>query len=284
MSGSALNITFTINLNSIIMKKISLLTLSLLVLIGCNDTKNKDDKKEEMETVDVSNTSVTLTPLKGSPEYAEAALAHLGGDVIEVAAGSVDFNFAVENYELGTQTSNAGENGLANSGKGQHIHFILDNGPYSAHYESDFSKDIEEGDHVLLAFLSRSYHEAVKNPTSFIVKKIRAGNPSEDQQMDVDFSAEHMFYSRPKGTYSGKDTKKILLDFFLVGTKISPDGNKVKAVINDGEEFLLTEWKPQFIEGLPMGKNKIQLTLVDKNLDPIPGPFNTVTRTITLEK
>lgn len=268
------------------MKKISLLTLtlSLLVLVGCNETKNKDDKKEEVKTVDVTDSIVTLTPLEGSPEYTEATLTHPGGDVIEVPAGSVDFNFAVENYELGTQTANAGKNGLANSGKGQHIHFILDNGPYSAHYESDFSKDIEVGDHVLLAFLSRSYHEAVKNPTSFIVKKIRVGDPSEDQQMDVDFSAEHMFYSRPKGTYSGKDTEKVLLDFFLVGTKISPDGNKVKAVINDGEEFLLTEWKPQVIEGLPMGENKIQLTLVDKDLKPIPGPFNTVTRTITLEK
>jgi len=267
------------------MKKISLLTLtlSLLVLVGCNETKNKDDKKEDMETVEVTDTTVTLTPLMGSPEYSEATLTHPGGDVIEVPAGSVDFNFAVENYELGAQTANAGKNGLANSGKGQHIHFILDNGPYSAHYESEFSKDIKEGDHVLLAFLSRSYHEAVKNPTSFIVKKIRAGNPSEDQQMDIDFSAEHIFYSRPKGTYSGEDTKEVLLDFFIVGTEISPDGNRVKAIIN-GEEFYVTEWKPQVIKGLPLGENRIQLILIDENLDPIPGPFNAVTRTFTLEK
>jgi len=49
------------------MKKISLLTLtlSLLLLVGCNETKNKDDKKEEMETVGVMDTIVTLTPFRG---------------------------------------------------------------------------------------------------------------------------------------------------------------------------------------------------------------------------
>ena len=34
---------------------------------------------------------------------------------------------------------------LANSAKGQHIHFIVNNGPYSAHYSNNFEKDIENG-------------------------------------------------------------------------------------------------------------------------------------------
>ncbi|MFD0931185.1 hypothetical protein ACFQ0R_01090 [Psychroflexus salinarum] len=269
------------------MKKIGLLTfaLSLLLAVGCNEGKKKDKEEDKKEAVGVTDTLVTITPLmEESPEYSEATLTHPGGDVIEVPAGSVDFDFKVENYELGVQTENAGENGLANSGNGQHIHFILDNGPYSAHYESEFSKDIEEGEHVLLAFLSRSYHEAVKNPSSFVVKKIVAGNPSEDQKMDIDFSGEHLFYSRPKGTYKGKDTEKVLLDFFLVGTEISENGNKVKVVVNNNEEYLINEWVPHVIENMPLGENKIQITLVDEDLKPIPGPFNSTTRTITLEK
>ena len=268
------------------MKKLSVLTLALSVLlsVGCNEAKKKENEDKSTEAVGVTDTIVTITPLKGSPEYPEATLTHGGGEVIEVEAGTVDFDFSVENYELGAQTENAGKNGLANSGKGQHIHFILDNGPYSAHYESEFSKDIEEGEHVLLAFLSRSYHEAVKNPTSFVVKKIVAGEPNEEQKMDVDFSAEHLFYSRPKGTYKGEGAKKVLLDFFLVGTKISPEGNKVNVRINDGDEFLIDKWAPHVIENMPMGENKIELVLVDENLEPIPGPFNAVTRTITLEE
>jgi len=269
------------------MKKISLLTfvLGLLLVVGCNDGKKSAEKeKDDVEAVGVTDTLVTITPLEGSPEYAEAALSHPGEQNMEVEAGAVDFNFEVENYDLGVQTSNAGDNGLANSAKGQHIHFILDNGPYSAHYEKSFSKDIDEGDHVLLAFLSRSYHEAVKNPSSFVVRKIRAGNPSEDQQMEVDFTAEHLFYSRPKGTYKGQDTKKVLLDFFLLNTELGEDKNKVKVVVNGDDEFLIDEWRPHVIEGMPLGENKIQLVLVDNEMKPIPGPFNSVTRTITLEK
>ncbi|WP_019038547.1 hypothetical protein [Psychroflexus tropicus] len=269
------------------MKKISALTLilGLLLFAGCNTGSKKDnDEKTETEAVGVTDTIVTITPLEGSPAYADAKLTHPGAQSMEVEAGDVEFDFTVENYELGVQTANAGENGLANSGKGQHIHFILDNGPYSAHYESKFSKNLEEGDHVLLAFLSRSYHEAVKNPTSFVVRKIRAGNPSEDQQMDVDLTAEHLFYSRPKGTYSGKDTEKVLLDFFLMNTELGENGNKVKVIINSGDEYLINEWKPHVIENMPLGENKIQLVLVDENLEPIPGPFNSVTRTIMLEK
>ncbi|MBZ9628572.1 hypothetical protein LB450_10715 [Psychroflexus sp. CAK1W] len=267
------------------MKKISLLTLvlSLILVIGCKQEGKKDS--ENTDAVGVTDTLITVTPLQiESPKFPDATLTHPGGDVIEVPAGTVDFNFTVENYELGVQSENAGENGLANSANGQHIHYILDNNPYSAHYESKFSKEISEGDHVLLAFLSRSYHESVKNTNSFVVKKIRAGNPSEDQQMDIDLSAEHLFYSRPKGTYKGEDTKKVLLDFFLVGTEIGEEGNKVTVTINNNEEYLINEWVPHVIEGLPMGKNKIQLTLVDKNLEPIPGPFNSVSRTITLEE
>ena len=73
-----------------------------------------------------------------------------------------NFGFEVTNYELGVQTEDATTRGIANSGKGQHIHFILNNGPYSAHYESVFSKSLNVGNYVMLAFLSRSYHESIK--------------------------------------------------------------------------------------------------------------------------
>ncbi|WP_127846329.1 hypothetical protein [Psychroflexus aestuariivivens] len=271
------------------MKKITLLTFlfTALILTSCKQNSDeKDDKNEvtEEEAVGVLDTIITIEPLAmESPKFPDAKLTHPGEQTIKVKDGKVDFDFEVENYELGVQSENAGKNGLANSDKGQHIHFILDNGPYSAHYEPEFSKTILEGDHVLLAFLSRSYHESVKNPNSFVVKKIRAGEPTEDLKMDVDFAAEHLFYSRPKGTYKGEDTEKILLDFFLVNTEIGEDGNKVKVKVNN-QEFLIDQWIPHVIENMPMGENKIELTLVDEKLIPIEGPFNNVTRTITLEE
>ena len=151
--------------------------------------------------------------------------------------GEVNFSFTVNDYELGAQTAGPNAEMLANSGKGQHIHFILNNQPYSAHYEPAFTKEIPDGVHHLVAFLSRSYHESVKNANSVVVKKLEVGANATDS-LGLDMEAPTLIYSRPKGTYAGADAKNLLLDFFVLNTTLSADGNKVKATIN-GEEFMI---------------------------------------------
>ncbi|MDE0471265.1 MAG: phosphopeptide-binding protein, partial [Ekhidna sp.] len=59
--------------------------------------------------------------------------------------------------------------------------------------------------------------------------------------------------------------------------------NKVKATIN-GNEFMIEEWVPYYIEGMPMGENTIKLELIDAEGNLIEGPFNVVERTITLSE
>jgi hypothetical protein len=171
---------------------------------------------------------------------------------------------------------------LANSAKGQHIHFILNNQPYAAHYESSFNKNIPNGVHHLVAFLSRSYHESVKNDNSVVVKELRIGADAKDS-IGLQMDAPTLIYSRPKGTYSGKDTREVLLDFFVLNTTLAANGNAVKATIND-EIFMIYEWSPYLIKGLPMGETTIALELLDTSGEPIPGPFNTVERVITLKE
>ena len=258
-----------------------LMALSVLALaVSCSAPKKEEASTTEEAPVE-EVAEITLTKATGSPEYADASLSMTqpGDDPLDT--GMVSFNFEVNNYELGAQTADAGTKGLANSGKGQHIHLIVNNGPYSAHYEPSFEKELPEGNHVLLAFLSRSYHESVKNGNAFVVKQITVGNPAEEEA--ADFTAPHMFYSRPKGTYKGDDTKKLLLDFYLLNTELSADGNKVKATIN-GQEFMIDEWSPYQIEGLPLGEVTIRLELLDAEGNAIPGPFNTVERSVTLEE
>lgn len=261
-------------------RKISFLSALLsIALISCGPGKTNSEQSAESETPLIPK--ITLTDdVPASPAYENAKL-NLGAvDITQSEEGfNAKFDFEVSDYELGVQTEGAGTRGIANSGKGQHIHFIVNNGPYSAHYAPSFEKPMEEGNYVLLAFLSRSYHESVKNPDAFWVDAVTVGEPEDT--LEVDFSAPHMFYSRPKGTYSGADTKKVILDFYLLNTEISAEGNKVRATIN-GEEFLITEWKPMYINNAPLGELKVKLELIDAAGNLIPGPFNSVERTVTL--
>ena len=262
----------------------SLIISLMLLLVSCETSPQQETSTEEPSAPEVAVPSypmtqgpLTVSPLEGSPAYETAALTLAGTTPGE--GGEMSFDFEVENYELGVQTEPESPNGLANSGKGQHIHFIVDNGPYSAYYEQDFTHSLEEGQHVILAFLSRSYHESVKNPNAFVVEVVNVGDqPAEE----VDLSAPHMFYSRPKGTYSGADTEKLLLDFYLLNVELSPEGNKVRATVN-GNEFLFSEWQPYVVEGLEPGEVTVKLELIDAAGNVIPGPFNTVERTVTLE-
>lgn len=268
------------------MKRTSLHALTLLLAVAifsCSSPSNSNDasgeEKVEAAAKDLGPKKYTVYKAPSSHEYPDASLKMLEPETL-LDTGETTFKFEVTNYELGVQTPDAAARGIANSGKGQHIHFILNNDPYSAHYEPEFTKNLPEGKHVLLAFLSRSYHEAVKNESSYVLKELVVGTPAEDAP-SFDATAQHLFYSRPKGTYSGTDTEKLMLDFFLFNTSISPEGNKVRATIN-GEEHMIKEWAPYYIEGLGKGQVTIKLELIDKDGKKIPGPYNTVERVVTL--
>ena len=56
------------------------------------------------------------------------------------------------------------------TGKGNHIHVILDNQPYEAYYELDQPfelRNVTEGKHTLRVFPSRPWHESYKNEGAF---------------------------------------------------------------------------------------------------------------------
>lgn len=234
------------------MRKYYIIILSALLAFSCDNNKIKISKVE------------------GSPKYEDAALV-----LNELNSGSeLEFSFDIKNYELGAQTEHEFQYSLANSKKGQHIHLIINNNPYSAHYTNKFKKKLDPDNGVILAFLSRSYHESVKNKNAYIFTQY-----GDLEKIDLD--KQYLFYSRPKGTYTGQDTKKLLLDFYLVNTTISKNGNKVRATIND-EEFLIDEWSPYYIEGLPKGEVKIKLELINSSGELIDSPFNPSIRTVIL--
>ena len=215
---------------------------------------------------------ITISKVNGSPAYENSKINSVEQKIVN---NEYEFTFELEEYELGVQTETEYDYHLANSDKGQHIHFIINNEPYSAHYSENFSKKMESENNIILAFLSRSHHESVKNQNAYILTQI--------SDEPIDLNNEFLFYSRPKGTYRGKDTKKVLLDFYLINTDISPNGNKVRVTIDDSI-FIIDEWVPYYIEGLSNGETQIKLELINSDGNLIDVPFNPSIKTVNIEK
>ncbi len=257
------------------MKKLwILLTLPLFVLACANNDSQTDDQDSEKES-QVQKT-YTLIPFSASPEYPDAAI-----ESMDYENGAFTFSLSGESYKLGEQTADAPQKMCANSGKGQHIHLIVDNGPYAAKYAAEFDHEVAEGAHFILAFLSRSYHESIKTAKAHTAVKVNIADHMIAESETIE--EPMLFYSRPKGTYVGNaDTKKVMLDFYLVNVELG-EGYQVKADIN-GEVHMIDQWQPYYIEGLPMGENTITLTLVDAGGNQVEAPLNPVSRTFTLKE
>ena len=154
------------------------------------------------------------------------------------------------------------------TGKGNHIHVILDNEPYEAYYElgQPFElRNVAEGKHTLRVFASRPWHESYKNDGSFqmVTFTVKGGgdagkptttasgekmanassSPSASPQSpsaregkdvapskagEVDSTKPLLTYSRPKGEYKGEDSNPIMIDFWLTNAKLKGDGGEFR--------------------------------------------------------
>src|SRR6266542_1650369 len=190
-----------------------------------------------------------------------------------------------------------------NSGKGNHIHVILDNQPYEAYYElgQPFElRNVVAGKHTLRVFPSRPWHESYKNegafqmvaftvkgggdaskPTTTNSGQTMANNNSGASQPatregkdvsastagEVDPSKLLLTYSRPKGEYKGEDSDPIMIDFWLTGAKLKGDGGeyRVRYVIDDDDAKYIDKWEPIWLSGWINGKHTVRLELLDKD-------------------
>lgn len=253
-----------------------LLFFSSLFIISCKSDKTTSDKAtpEKEEVTATTGKKYTLTAFEPSKSFKDAAITNMS-----YSGGVFEFGVPDGDYVLGAQTDDAEAKMCANSAKGQHIHLIIDNAPYAAKYTNKFDYEVADGDHHLLAFLSRSYHESIKTENAHTAKKITVKDNGVTEVAPI--TEPILFYSRPKGTYSGtKETEKVMLDFYPINSDIGTT-HKIIAIINK-EEHEITKWQPYYITGLPLGENTVSLSLVDMDGNKISAAHNPVTRTFTL--
>lgn len=260
----------------------ALAILTTSSLVSCNQGGNEENTGTDSVMVDGSEMSVV--PVADSKQFPGAALsiASITSEKVGVDSAKITVKYNVENFELTAHTDDMNAEHMANSAEGQHIHFILDNTPYAALYKPEHSVVVPvNSDHYLLSFLSRSYHESIKEEGAAVLKHFNIDADGALSELDIP-SEPGLFYSRPKGEYVGADTQKILLDFYLWNTDLS-DGNKVQAQINDST-FTLDQWGPYEIQNAPKGELNITLSLVDAEGNALSGDNVSVNRKITLKE
>jgi len=209
------------------------------------------------------------------------------------------------------------------TGKGNHIHVILDNQPYEAYYElgQPFElRNVVAGKHTLRVFPSRPWHESYKNDGAFqmVAFTVKGGGdaskptttnsgqtmannnsgpaqpaPREGKDFpastagNVDPAKPLLTYSRPKGEYKGEDADPIMIDFWLSGAKLKGDGGeyRVRYIIDDDDAKYIDKWEPIWLSGWISGKHTVRLELLDKDGKPVEnGGYNTTSREITVVK
>ncbi len=240
-------------------------------------TSGNETPAPPAETPAPAKPEYKLTPFTPSAAFADAAMKSM-----DYKGGKFSYKIGGSTYKLGEQTPDAPQKMCANSKEGQHIHLIVDTEPYVAKYTADFDHEVPDGEHYLLSFLSRSYHESIKTPAARMVKKVTVAGKSITKTADV--KEPMLFYSRPKGIYTGKaETDKIMLDFYVVNAELGAGKYSVKVLVNGEKEFVADAWQPYYLEGLPIGDNKIKLTLVDKDGKDVVTPLNPVERVFTLK-
>lgn len=268
------------------MRSLTLILLASLFFVACqnggetNTDGNASSSTETTTEAPKPKTKYQLTPFPESPAFEDAEITKM-----TYINDAWDFGIGGSSYQLGVQTPDAPQKMCANSAKGQHIHLIINDEPYKAKYTPVFNDVVmAPGDYHVLAFLSRSYHESIKTDAAHRAIKMTVGD-SKFMKTSESINFPMLFYSRPKGTYVGKaNTDKVMLDFYVIEAELGPDKFKVKANINGEEDHILDKWQPYFIEGLPMGKNTITLTLLDAKGEVVDAPYNPVTREFELKK
>lgn len=263
--------------------------LSLGYFTSCqnasNNNANSSDTAKTVSDTTQPKADIAITPVEGSPEFPNATLGikDVKSEMLGADSVKVTINYNVGNYELKAQTTDAPTKECNNSKDGQHIHFILDNAPYAALYEPTHTFNVAvNSKHYVMSFLSRSYHESIKNGKAGVLYYFSVDAKGKITKLEAP-KTPMIFYSRPKGEYVGADTKNLLLDFYVLNTSLGADSNssKIKATIN-GKDFMIDKWQPYFIQNAPMGDLNVQLQLLDKSGAPVSGDNTTVTRAVKL--
>src|SRR5690606_39166099 len=261
------------------------LTFAALSFTACNSGTNSAENESSIDSLNNADMQeIQVVPVADSKSFPGANLevSSITSEKVGTDSARITVKYNVENFTLTEHTEDSNAHHMANSKEGQHIHFILDNTPYVALYKPEHSAMVKLGtEHHLLSFLSRSYHESIKEKGAAVLKHFKIDENGKLSELDLP-TEPSLFYSRPKGEYKGEDANRVLLDFYVRNTDLK-DGNQVKATVN-GIDFMLDNWGPYEIVNAPKGELTVDLSLVDKDGNALTGDNVSISRKVTLSE
>ncbi len=231
--------------------------------------------------------TIVAAPHEPYPPAKLKIIAPREGEVLKNSMDSVRIVMQVTGTALGVPTDADSTRGIAYAKQGQHIHVIVDDKPYMADFINGQPFNVgvlAPGLHTIRAFPSFSWHESIKSPGAFATRTFYVGKaPKGKLVTENNMDGPMLTYSRPKGTYSGTDTAKVLLDFYISNATLDTNGYHVKLWIDGTAMPDLVKWEPYYIEGFSQGTHTIKLQLVSPNGAPVAGSYNAPSEDITIE-
>jgi len=250
--------------------------LAALVLASCGGSP-PEPSQEQLPQLERVPVPPEIAKLDAHLQYCRPQVQILSPKPGEVLPErQVTVRFAVQGYPLFQDPQ---------LGLGPHLHVVLDNRPYIAHYDADAPlvfKDLEPGSHTLRVFAGKPWHESFKNSEAYAQVSFHVLAPTPEYVPQPQLPL--LTYNRPTGSYGAEP---ILVDFWLANAPVResllsdlPRDWRIRYTLN-GQSGLLDRWESFYLKGFRPGRNVMVLELVDSKGDPIRNVFNSAAREIT---
>ena len=240
-------------------KTFSLIVLTFLFACNTNNSNKKETSDEASSSKENTQTSLIIE------QKADSDIATFSADGITLTEIKPTKNNKESVLTLTNTSFKEGINLLQfniENNQNYNITTIQNNYTIATHSNTKIEQEFLSGNNVFLAFLSDENNLGIKTNNATLLKNIVLND-----EVLFDEKQAHLFYYLPQNNIA-------ILDFCLVNTSLSENGNKIKVTFNGTTSIIVDKWASYQIDGLTQNKNTIRIELIDKIGKLIPGPFN----------
>jgi len=240
-------------------KTFSLIILTLFFACNTNNSNKKETSDEASSSIENTQTSLIIE------QKVDSDIATFSADGITLTEIKPTKNNKESVLTLTNTSFKEGINLLQFSienNQNYNITTIQNNYTIATHSNTKIEQEFLSGNNVFLAFLSNKNNLGIKTNNATLLKNIVLND-----EVLFDEKQAHLFYYLPQNNIA-------ILDFCLVNTSLSENGNKIKVTFNGTTSIIVDKWASYQIDGLTQNKNTIRIELIDKIGKLIPGPFN----------